>query len=84
MFDRSARRPRVAERDDEVAPNVRSSEFVRPRVHSCLTTPAQDQFLPFKLAKAGTLPDLGAHSAFRSDGSLTVPASLPGCDKTSG
>jgi hypothetical protein len=84
MFDRAARRPHVAERDDEVAPNVRSSRFVRPTVYSCLTTPARDQIFPLKPAKTRTLPDLGAYRAFRSDGSLTVPASLTGFDKTSG
>ena len=84
MFDRAARRPRVAERDDEVAPNVRRSRFVRPRVYSCLTTPAGDQIFPLKPAKARTLPDPGAYSAFRNDRSLTVPASLTGSDKISG
>jgi hypothetical protein len=59
MSDRAARRPRVANRDAEVAANVRSSRFVGPRVYSCLTTPARDQIFPLKPAKARTLPDLG-------------------------
>jgi hypothetical protein len=83
MFDRAARRPRVAERDDEVASNVRS-RFVRPGAYVCLTSLAGDQIFPLKPVEARTLPDLGTYGAFRSDGSLAVPASLTSSDKTSG